>query len=77
MSIVTTAYNIRYGNANMDLVGGELVNCWPEDGTGVEGFDAAGVGGRKSIGDRAGEALWLNVDVDTASRGEGAAMDGP
>lgn len=48
--------------------------------TGVGGLEAAGVGGRMSIGDNIGDAL-LKTDgpvpeVGNAGRGEGVAIDG-
>jgi len=71
VSIVTTANNILYGNANTEFRVGV---CVP--GLGVGGFDVAGVGGRKSIGDMAGEAVMLLIPTtENAGIGDGAAID--
>jgi hypothetical protein len=71
VSIVTTANSILYGRANTEF----RTAVWVP-GTGVDGFDAAGVGGRKSIGDIAGEAMMLlNPSVEDAGIGEGEAID--
>jgi hypothetical protein len=71
VSIVTTVNSILYGNANTEFRVGV---CVP--GLGVGGFEAAGVGGRKSIGDVAGEAMMLLIpNVEDAGIGDGAAID--
>jgi hypothetical protein len=72
VSIVTTANNILYGRANIEFRVGV---CMPWIGVG--GFDAAGVGGRKSIGEVAGKAMMLLMpNIEDAGIGDGAAIDG-
>src|ERR1700731_3637438 len=64
VSMVTTANNIRYGNAKTELVS----FAW---GTGVDGLDITGVGGLSiSTGERAGE----DIVRDPAKSGVGAMM---
>ena len=67
-----TANNILYGKANMEARVGV---CVP--GLGVGGFEVTGVGGRRSIGDIAGEAMMLlSPTVEMAGTGDGAAIEG-
>lgn len=71
VSIVATAYNMRYGSAKMDAVAMGIA-----DGAGVPGVDAEGVGGRsESVADSAGDGNAAADGPDgMAMRGEGAAI---
>lgn len=71
VSIVATAYSMRYGNAKTDAVVFVLGVT-----AGVAGLDIAGVGGRsESVAERAGDGMvTLCGVVGTATRGDGATI---